>query len=162
MVTPRVRNNKKTQTKHHKLKTRKTRKTRKARKARKARKKNQKSQTKLNTHKHKKERKAGVLGREESVALLQSLSKITDKHIPPEIVKSITDHIHPKLKERVKNELLKRTKNIREKIEEEEEDDMFEEDNEGTHFRTDFGCMGCESGIDNTYAHCRACREGRL
>ena len=113
--------------------------------------------------KSRKGRKAGVLGRAESVALLQSLYKTTMKDFPPEIVKDIASKIHPELREDVKNELLRRTRGARDRLKRLEEDDEDEpEDEFGRHFRSEYECMGCESGASNTFAHCRACREGRI
>ena len=34
---------------------------------------------------------------------------------------------------------------------------IWEEDEDGWHFRSEFGCVGCESGVDSISAHCRGC-----
>lgn len=114
------------------------------------------------TKRKRKGRKAGVLGRAESAALLQSLSKSTKKDFPPEIVKDIASKIHPELREKVKNELMRRTRRVRERLERLEEEQDEPEDADGRHYLSEFECRGCETGTFNEHAHCRACREGRL
>ena len=103
------------------------------------------------------------MSKSKELILLQSLYKTTMKDFPPEIVKDIASKIHPELREDVKNELLRRTRGARDRLKRLEEDDEDEpEDEFGRHFRSEYECMGCESGASNTFAHCRACREGRI
>ena len=142
--------------KHDKtIKTREKERTKRKRTGRKGRK-----DTKRNHRRR--GRRAGVLGRAESAALLQSISKSTKKDFPPEIVKDIASKIHPELREDVKNELTRRTRRVRERLERLEEEEDEPEDAYGRHYLSEFECRGCESGVDNPGDHCTACREGRL
>ena len=111
--------------------------------------------------------KGGVLSKDEATALTQSIQKTIGKDISPEIVKSIADNIPPKLNKKLIKELTRRTRQTREKLDKEASEredgpDLMEEDAQGIHFRSEFGCVGCETGTFNEHAHCRACREGRL
>ena len=142
--------------KHDKtIKTREKERTKRKRTGRKGRKDTKRNQRRRG-------RRAGVLGRAESAALLQSISKSTKKDFPPEIVKDIASKIHPELREDVKNELTRRTRRVRERLERLEEEEDEPEDAYGRHYLSEFECRGCETGTFNEQAHCRACREGRL
>ena len=145
--------------KHDKtMKIREKERTKRKRKGRKERR-----VTKDTKRKHRRRgRRAGVLGRAESAALLQSISKSTKKDFPPEIVKDIASKIHPELREDVKNELTRRTRRVRERLERLEEEEDEPEDAYGRHYLSEYECRGCESGVDYSGAHCTACREGRL
>tara|TARA_R110002072_G_scaffold193057_4_gene350251 strand:- start:1980 stop:2462 length:483 start_codon:yes stop_codon:yes gene_type:complete len=114
-----------------------------------------------------KKQKGGVLSKYQATALTQSIQKTIGKYISPEIVKSIADNIPPKLNEKLIKELIRRTRQKREKLDKEASEredgpDLMEEDPQGIHFRSEFGCVGCETGTFNEHAHCTACREGRL
>ena len=142
--------------KHDKtIKTREKERTKRKRTGRKGRKDTKRNQRRRG-------RRAGVLGRAESAALLQSISKSTKKDFPPEIVKDIASKIHPELREDVKNELTRRTRRVRERLERLEEEEDEPEDAYGRHYLSEYECRGCESGVDYSGAHCTACREGRL
>lgn len=45
-------------------------------------------------------------------------------------------------------------------IDDDSDDDMSE-DSQGEHRNSEFGCRGCESGVDNPGAHCSACNRNR-
>tara|TARA_Y100000816_G_scaffold142405_1_gene100940 strand:+ start:81 stop:734 length:654 start_codon:yes stop_codon:yes gene_type:complete len=106
--------------------------------------------------------KGGVISKEQASALQQSIKNTTKKEIPLEIIKLISEKVYPTLKENLKSELLNKTERIRDRLDETDEiDDLFEEDSEGWHYKSEMQCMGCEMGIDNDNAHCRACREER-
>lgn len=121
-----------------------------------------------NICKTKKKQKGGVLSRDQATALEQSIKKIINKNekveIPKDIIKLISDKVVPKINENLKKELLEEVKDrlLKKQYEDEDEIDYFEEDEDGMHINSDMLCMGCESGLDNTNAHCTACREGRL
>lgn len=108
--------------------------------------------------------KGGVLSKEQVKALQQSVKSKINKEIPSEIIELISEKLIIMMKEKINKELKNKTQRIRDRLDELDEldeDDLFEEDEEGWHYKSEMQCMGCEMGIDRDDAHCRACREER-
>ena len=90
--------------------------------------------------------------------LQQSIKNITKtkKEIPLDIIKLISEKVYPTLKENLKSELINKTQRIRDRLDEIDDfDDLYEEDSEGWHFKSEMQCMGCETGTSYNNAHCR-------
>jgi hypothetical protein len=102
--------------------------------------------------------KGGVISKEQASALQQSIKNITKtkKEIPLDIIKLISEKVYPTLKENLKSELINKTQRIRDRLDEIDDfDDLYEEDSEGWHFKSEMQCMGCETGTSYNNAHCR-------